>query len=162
MHTLELDLPKHLYTETTDSDGNVIDITYAADKLVSWAEYGGGKAIDNWYQERIDSEIAAIDAWEDKRYMTLEEQWLEQENGSDDNAAESNYETACQAIADAANSKRETVLTRMQQRREAIDKLIVQSREYIAAHQPAEPADYTFGFLLAVGAIITLAYLLVH
>lgn len=160
MHTLEPDLPKHLYIESRDSDGNLIDITYTAEKLVSWAEYRNGAAIDRWCRDRLDRDIEAIDTWEEGRYLALEEQWLEQEDGSDDDAAEARYEKACQVIADRSAHKRARAMERMQQHREDIDKLVAESREHLAAHQPAEADAPIFGILLAIGAAATLGYVL--
>lgn len=160
MHSLELELPRHLYTETRDSEGNITDVIYAADKLVSWSEYGGGNTIDRWCREKFEREIEAIDTWEDNRFLVLEERWLEEENGHDDAVAEARYERDCQVITAAAEEKRAAALNRMEARKAAIEKLVAESRAHLAAQQPAEPVDYTFEVLVAIGAVIAVYLLL--
>lgn len=161
MHTLELQLPKHLYTETRSPDGTITDITYAPEKLIAWYEYSRGDSINRWYQDICDREIEAIDAWEDNQFLLQEELWLEQENGLDDAAAEAQYDLACQAIARKADSRRNAIMTRIDATKAAIEELVTQSREYLAAHQPAEPVDNTFMMLLALGAVIALVFMLI-
>jgi len=161
VHALELQLPKHLYTETRAADGTITDITFATEKLIAWYEYGRGDALHRWYQDICDREIEAIDAWEDNQFLLLEEKWLEQENGQDDDAAEAHYDLACQTIATEADNRREAVMRRIQEIRADIDKLVAQSREHLAAHQPEYPVDYTFMTLLAVGGAIALVYMLI-
>jgi len=161
VHALELQLPKHLYTETRDPDGTITDIVYEPEKLIAWVEYSRGDALHRWYQDICDREIETIDAWEDNQFLLQEEKWLEQENGQDDDAAEAQYELACEAIAREADSRRNTVMTRIQDTKASIDKLVMESREHIAAHQPAEPVDHTFMILLAIGGAIALVYTLI-
>ncbi len=161
VHALDLELPKHLYTETKGPDGALTDITFAPEKLIAWYEYGHGNALQRWYQDICDREIEAIDAWEDTWSLLQEEKWLEQENGQDDDAAETQYDLACQAIAREATSRRDAVMTRIDDTKAAIEKLVTESREHIAAHQPAEPVDHTFMILLAIGGAITLVFMLI-
>lgn len=161
MHALDLQLPKHLYIENRAPDGTVIDVTFIPEKLISWYEYSCGDAIDRWYQDISDREIEAINAWEDNQFLLLEEQWLELENGQDDDAAEAQYNLACQAIARKAEDRRKAVTTRIAETKTTIGQLVTQSREYIAAHQPEEPVDNTFMILLAIGGAIALVYMLI-
>jgi hypothetical protein len=161
VHALELQLPKHLYTETRAPDGTLTDIVFEPEKLIAWYEYSRGDALHRWYQDICDREVESIDAWEDNQFLLLEEKWLEQENGQDDDMAETQYNLACQAIAREADSRRNAVLTRIYDTKAAIEELVTQSREHIAAHQPAEPVDYTFMVLLAIGGIIALVYMLI-
>ena len=161
VHTLELQLPKHLYTETRSPDGTITDITYAPEKLIAWYEYSRGDALHRWYQDICDREIEAIDGWEDNQFLLQEEAWLEQENGLDDDAAEAQYDRACQAIAREADSRRDAVMTRIDATKAAIEELVTQSREHIAAHQPDEPVDNTFMVLLALGGAIALVFMLI-
>jgi hypothetical protein len=156
VHALELQLPKHLYTETRAPDGTITDITFVPEKLIAWYEYSRGDAIHRWYQDICDREIEAIDDWEDNQFLLQEEKWLEQENGQDDDAAEIQYDLACQAIASEAKSRRDAVLARIRETKSDIEKLVMQSREYLAAHQPDEPVDHTFMILLALGCAIAL------
>jgi hypothetical protein len=160
VHALELQLPKHLYTETRGPDGVVTEITFAPEKLIAWYEYSRGDAIHRWYQDICDREIAAIDAWEDNHFLLQEEKWLEQENGQDDDTAETQYDLACQAIAREADSRRNAVYTRIRDTKAAIEELVMQSREHIAAHQPDEPVDHTFLTLIAIGGFIALVVML--
>ena len=161
VHALDLELPKHLYTETRAPDGTITDIIFAPEKLIAWYEYGQGNALQRWYQDIYDREIEAIDAWEDAWSLLQEEKWLEQENGQDDDAAETRYNLACEAIAREADSRRNAVRTRIDETRSAIETLVTESREYIAAHQPDEPVDHTFMILLALGGAITLIITLI-
>jgi hypothetical protein len=161
VHALDLELPKHLYTETRDPDGTLTDITFIPEKLIAWYEYSRGDALQRWYQDIYDREIAAITAWEDNQLLQLEENWLEQENGEDDDAAEAQYDLACQAITRKADSRRAAVMTRIQETRAAIEELVSQSREYIDSHQPAETVDHTFITLLALGGAIALVFMMI-
>jgi hypothetical protein len=161
VHASELQLPKHLYTETRAPDGTITDIIYAPEKLIAWYEYSRGDAVHKWYQDICDREIEAINAWEDNRFLQQEETWLEQENGLDDDAAEAQYDLACQAIARKADSRRNAVMTRIDATKAAIEELVTQSREHIAAHQPAEPVDNTFMILLALGGAIALVFMFI-
>jgi hypothetical protein len=52
-------------------------------------------------------------------------------------------------------------MTRIDDTKAAIEELVAQSREYIAAHQPAEPVDNTFMVLLALGGAIALIFMLI-
>jgi len=156
----ELQLPKHLYTETRAPDGTLTEIIYAPEKLIAWYEYSRGDAIHRWYQDICDREIEAIDIWEDNQILLQEERWLEQENGLDDDAAESQYDLACEAITREADSRRAAVMSRIEETKAAIVQLVEQSREHIAAHQPEEPVDYTFMILFALGGAIALIYML--
>ena len=160
VHALELQLPKHLYTETRAPDGTITDITFAPEKLIAWYEYSRGDALHRWYQDICDREIEAIDVWEDNQFLRQEEKWLEQENGQDDDAAEAQYDLACQAIAREADSRREAVMARISETKADIEKLVMQSREYLAEHQPEEPVDHTLMVLLALGGAIAIVTLL--
>jgi hypothetical protein len=161
VHAPDLELPKHLYTETRAPDGTLTDITFIPEKLIAWYEYSQGEALHRWYQDICDREIEAITAWEDNQFLQLEETWLEQENGESDAAAEAQYELACQSISSKADSRREAVMTRIQESKAAIEELVLQSREHIASHQPDEPVDNTFITLLAIGGFITLVFMLI-
>jgi hypothetical protein len=161
VHAQELQLPKHLYTETRAPDGTHCDITFAPEKLIAWYEYRSGDALHRWYQDICDREIEAIDAWEDNQFLQQEEKWLEQENGQDDDAAEAAYDLACQAIAREADNRRRAVKARIAETKAAIEELVTESREYIAAHQPEEPVDHTFMILLALGGTIALGMMLI-
>ena len=161
MHALDLELPKHLYTETRAPDGTLTDITFIPEKLIAWYEYSHGEALQRWYQVICDREIEAITAWEDNQFLQLEENWLEQENGESDAAAEAQYDLACQAISRKADSRREAVMSRIAESKAAIEELVSQSREHLASHQPAEPVDHTFMTLLAIGGFITLVFMLI-
>ena len=161
VHAQDLELPKHLYTETRASDGTVTDITFIPEKLVAWYEYSRGEALQRWYQDICDRELEAIAAWEDSQFLQLEEDWLEQEDGENDDAAETQYDLACQAISRKADSRRAAVKQRIQESRTAVEELVSQSREHIASHQPAEPVDHTFITLLAIGGFITLVFMLI-
>jgi hypothetical protein len=160
VHALDLELPKHLYTETRAPDGTLSDITFVPEKLIAWSEYSRGSALQRWYQDIYDREIEAIAVWEDNQFLQLEENWLEQENGENDDAAEAQYDLACQAITLKADRRREAVMTRIQETKAAVEELVSQSREHIVSHQPDEPVDHTFITLLAIAGAATLVFML--
>jgi len=54
VHALDLELPKHLYTETRAPDGTLTDITFIPEKLIAWYEYSRGDALHRWYQDIAD------------------------------------------------------------------------------------------------------------
>jgi len=153
-------LPKHLYTETRDEGGAVTGITYAADKLAAWSGNGCGDAAGKLCKQIYDSEIEEITAHEDQQLLLLEEQWLKLENGEDDDAEEAQYDLACEAVCSEAQEQRLAARQRMEQRRAEIDKLVHESMEHIVNNTPEQEGNSYFGYLIALGMLAAVVYVL--
>ena len=160
MDALALYLPKHLYTETRDDSGVVTGITYAADKLAAWSGNGCGDAASKLCKQIYDSEIKEITAHEDQQLLLLEEQWLELENGEDDDAEEAQYDLACEAVCSEAQDKRLAARQRMEQRHAEIDKLVHESMEHIVNNMPEQGEHSYIGYLAALGMVAGVVYVL--
>ena len=160
MDALALYLPKHLYTETRDESGVVTGITYAADKLAAWSGNGCGDAASKLCKQIYDSEIKEITAHEDQQLLLLEEQWLKLENGEDDDAEEAQYDLACEAVCSEAQEQRLAARQRMEQRHAAIDKLVHESMEHIVNNTPEQEGNSYFGYLIALGMLAAVVYVL--
>jgi glucan phosphorylase len=160
MDALALYLPKHLYTETRDEDGTVTGITYAADKLAAWSGNGCGDAASKLCRQIYDSEIEEITDHEDQQLLLLEEQWLKLENGEDDEAEEAQYDLACEAVCSEAQEQRLAARQRMEQRQASIDKLVHESMEHIVNNMPEQRENSYFGYLIALGMLAGVVYVL--
>ena len=159
MDALALYLPKHLYTETRNEGGAVTGITYAADKLAAWSGNGCGDAASKLCKQVCDSEIEEITDHEDQQLLLLEEQWLKLENGEDDEAEEAQYDLACDAVCSEAEAQRHAARQRMEERRAAIDKLVLESMEHLANNAPEQGNSYS-GYLIALFMLATVVYVL--
>jgi hypothetical protein len=160
MDGLALKLPRYLYTESRDEDGEVTDITYAADKLLTWSGHGSGEAAEKLCKEIYRDEIAEIYAREQDQLLLLEEQWLELENGIDDEAEETQYDVACEAVCQEADAERRAARQRMEQRRAAIDRLVQASIEHVASTAPDEEENHYGGYLIALVMLAAVVYVL--
>lgn len=160
MDATGLGLPRYLYTEVRDQDGNLTDITLAADKLVDWAAQGYGDAIGSLCREIYDREIDAIHAWEQTRLLLLEEQWMTLENGVDDDEHEQQYCLDCDAVTGEADARRAAAGVEMERRKAAIEDLVQRANLHLKTRKPAPQESNTFGYLFAVAAFSTLAYVL--
>ncbi|MEN8107251.1 MAG: hypothetical protein ABFS22_04515 [Pseudomonadota bacterium] len=168
MNTSELELPKHLYTETADPDGPATMDTIVPDKLIAWSEDSVGDAIDRWCKQICNRKIEVIDAWEDNRILQLEDEWISLEHDGDDDEYdddqdedERHYHLACDAVNSNAAVKRDVARERMAEHKTAIEELVQQSREFITAHQPPPQEDHWVGYLLAIAAVAAVAYVLI-
>ena len=160
MNTQDLELPLHLYIETSDPDGEGTHLTCSAEKVVAWADYGKGDAIERLCRQGYDRDDEAIRAWEDHRYLLLEEQWAAVENGVDDDEEERRYALACEAVGREAAEKRAAARARMEERRSGLVELVQQSREYLAANHPAGHEKSYAGLLFILAAAAVLAFVL--
>ena len=160
MDGLALHLPKYLYTETRDEDGGVTAITYAAEKLALWSGHGCGDAASKLCKEIYNSEIEKIDAREEHQLLLLEEQWLEVENGIDDDAEEAQYHLACEAVCKEAQAELLSARQRMEQRHAAIDKLVRESMEHIANNTSDQGGANYSGYLIALFMLAAVVYVL--
>jgi len=160
MDAFALHLPRHLYTEIRNEGGAVTGVTYAAEKLAAWSGNGCGDAAGKLCQEIFGNELEEITAWEDHQLLLLEEQWLKLENGEDDEAEEAQYDLACDAVCSEAEERRQAARQRMEQRRAAIDKLVLESMEHIANTAPEHSENHFGGYLIALLMLAGVVYVL--
>jgi hypothetical protein len=160
MDGLALQLPRHLYIETKDDKGVVTDVTYATDKLIAWSDNGSGDAVDKLCEQICNSELETIDARVEHLLLLLEEQWQMLENGIDDEEEEAQYDLACEAAVAEAQAQREEARQRRDQRKAAINRLVLQSMEHVANNSVGHPESTGAGYLLALAVLAGLAYVL--
>lgn len=166
MKTSEMELPKHVYTETTSPCGTMTRFIIAPDKLISWAEAGRGDAILRLCHQACERKLKAIDAWESSRIMQLEGKCIAAGNDEgaysleDQDLTEQSYHVVCETIAREAEMKRASVRERMSEHKSAVEKLVRDARAFIATHEPPPEEDDVAVYLLAIGAILTLGYFL--
>ena len=160
METLDIELPFHLYTETSDPQGTATRITYTADKLVAWANAGKGDAIEKLCQQAYARDVEVIRAWQENQYLLLEETWAAIENGVDDAENEIQYTLACDAVGREAKEKCGVASVRMGERKAGLLKLVQQSKDHIAANKPAVQESSSAGYLFLLVAAAALAYVL--
>jgi hypothetical protein len=164
MNTSEPELPQHLYIHSTDPDDTATRAALAPDKLISWSQGGRGDAIDKWCQQICDSKLAAINSWHDNRILQLEDEWASTENHVEDedaDADEERYHQACEAVTREAQQKRALARKRMAEHKAAIEKLVQQARAFSAAHTPPPQEDHLVGYLIAIAAVVAVAYMLI-
>lgn len=158
MTALDLKLPKHLYRQTLNQDGEVTGVTYLHDRLINW--FDGGKGLRNLCQAEYESDLGNIADWEEEQLMLLEEQWLEIESGEDDDDNEEQYHLACDAVTQEAAAKRLAAEPRMAARYSAIEKLVSQCAEHVEDHAPPPRASHAAEYTLAIIIIAVLAFVL--
>jgi hypothetical protein len=158
MTALDLKLPKHLYRETLNADGEVTDVTYLHDRLINW--FDGGKGLHNLCQTVYDDELATVAIWEEEQLMLLEEQWLEIENGEDDDDNEDQYHLACDAVTREADARRIVAKSQMAERYSAIEDLVSQCAEHVEEHTAAprtsHAAEYAIAFIIIAALVFVL------
>ena len=157
MSALELNLPQHLYVESKDEEGAVTGIELDADRLLAWAGHGYGNSITHYCDRLLEREIQAIDTWQERRLLLLDEQWQEAENGEDDDAAEQHYALACDQVLSEAERRRARARGLMARHQAAIEQLVREAEAHLEENRPAEDDNASMGlmfFLLAAGAII--------
>ena len=164
MKTSELELPPHLYTTKTSPCGTVTKYIIAPDKLVSWADEGRGDAILGVCLTAYEREIAGIDAWERDRIQQLEEEWKTAGDGGDMQIRSfvnvKRYHTTREDVAREAEQKRANARARMTEHQNAIEKLVLEAREFISVHHAHQDEDNMLTYLLAIAAIGAVAYTL--
>ena len=170
MNTTELQLPKHLYTETPSDCGTYKKVIVSPDMLITWAEDGRGDAISRLCYEACDRKIEAIDDWENNRILQLEDEWIAADNDEYAYSAEDEfddndehvrrYHEACEAVAREAEQKRLRAREQITKHQSEVEKLVQEAREFIAAHEPPPQEDNLVVYLLALGAVIAAGYVL--
>ena len=160
MDAFALHLPKHLYTENRDEDGEVTGVTYEPERLAAWSEHGYGDASRKLCQQICNSEIEEIDAREEHQLLLLEEQWLELENGIDDDAEEAQDHLACEGVCEVAEAERQGARQLMEQRLAAIDKLVHESMVHLESYTPEHLENNYVGNLVALLMLAAVVYVL--
>jgi hypothetical protein len=159
MTTLDLKLPRHLYRQTTNEDGEVTEVIYLHDRLINWFDHG--KGAQNFCQTVYENELEKIARWEDNQLMLLEEQWLEVENGEDDDANEAHYHLACDAVSCEADGKRALAEAHRAERLAAIEELVSECAEHIEECTPASVyTSHVAEYLIALVIMGALTYVL--
>ena len=159
MTALDLKLPKHLYQQTLNDDGEVVEVTYLHDRLINWFDHG--KGLQELCQSIYDDELGQIAVWEEEQLLLLEEQWLEVENGEDDDDNEEQYHLACDAVTCEADEKRLLAKSQMAERYSAIEKLVAQCAEHVEEHTPEAPTSHVAEYILAIILISVVAFVLI-
>jgi len=160
MSVMQLNLPQYLFIETRDDQGLVTGSILDADRLLAWAEHGYGDAIGCYCRKLLDSEIQAINAWQERRLLLLDERWQEEENDENDDAAERQYAQACEDVVAEADRRRDRAASHMARRQAAIEHLVREAEAHMAENRPAEDEDMSMGLLFALLAIGVLVYTL--
>ena len=165
MKTSEMELPQHLYTETTSPCGSRLKFIIAPDKLVSWAEEGRGDAISRLCHTVHERKISIIDTWESDRILQLEEEWMAAGNDEDLHGHKyenvKHYHTTREDVAREAELKRANVRKRMAVHQTEVEKLVQEAREFIAAYNAHQEEGDMLPYLLAIGVVAAVAYVLV-
>jgi hypothetical protein len=158
MTTLDLKLPRHLYRQTTNQDGEVTGVTYLHDRLINWFDHGRG--VEKLCQTVYENELDRIAGWEDNQLMLLEEQWLEVENGEDDDDNEAHYHLACDAVTQEADARRAVAKAHRAERQAAIEELVYQCAEHVEVHSPEPYTSHAVEYLIALAILGALVYVL--
>ena len=152
MTALDLKLPRHLYEETLNQDGEVTGVTYLHDRLINWFDHG--KGLRHLCHSEYESELANIASWEEEQLLLLEEQWLEVESGDDDDDNEEQYHLACDAVNQEAAARRLAAEAEMAERYGTIEDLVSRCADHVEEHTPppavSHAAEYTLAFILIV------------
>ena len=159
MTALDLMLPEHLFRETRNQDGEVTGVTYLHDRLVNW--FDRGKGSQDLCQTVYQNELSEIASWEDNRLLLLEEQWLEVENGEDDDDIEAQYHLDCDAVTREAGERRAAAELQMTERQTSIEALVSQCAEHIEEHAPARRPSHVAEYLLAMAVLGALTYVMI-
>jgi hypothetical protein len=165
MKTSELELPQYLYTEETSPCGTQTRLI-VPDKLVSWAEEGRGDAIARLCCSVYEKKLAIIDAWESDRILQLEAEWKVAGNDEDMSSCRfenvKHYHTTRENVAREAELKRVSVKKRMTEHQTAIEELVKEAREFIAAYVAQQDEGDMLTYLLGIVVIVAAGYALLN
>ena len=162
MKISELELPQHLYTETTGDCGTTGELI-APEELVSWADQGRGDAVFSLCHTVYERNLASIDAWERDRIQQLEDELMSA--GNDEYMSGSkyanvkHYHTTLEDVAREAEMKRASVKERMVKHQAAIEELVQEAREFISAFVVQQDEGDMLTYLLAVVAVVAAGYM---
>ena len=172
MNTSEMELPRHIYTESPSPCGTMTRVTISPDLLINWAEDGRGDAITRLCHEVCEKKLDAIDSWENHRILELEDEYIaagndeepdygtDEDEDEDDDAHVQCYHAACEAVTREAEMKRNRAREQMGEHKSAVETLVKEAREFIAAHEPPPQEDHLIGYMLTIGAVLAVGYVL--
>jgi len=161
MKISELELPQHLYAETTSPCG-AVDKLIAPDMLVSWAEQGRGDAIYRLCHTVYERRLASINAWESDRIQQLEEELMLSGYDKDMSGCKyvnvKHYHTTLEDVVREAELNRASVKERMTEHQTAIEELVQEAREFISAFVVQQDEGNMLTYLLVIIVIVAAGY----
>ena len=161
MKISELELPRHLYAETTSS-GSAVDKLIAPDMLVSWAEQGRGDAIYRLCHTVYERRLASINAWESDRIQQLEEELMLSGYDEDMSGCKyvnvKHYHTTLEDVVREAELNRASVKERMTEHQTAIEELVKEAREFISAFTAQQDEGDMLTYLLVIVGVVAAGY----
>jgi hypothetical protein len=162
MKIFELELPQHLYAETT-SLGGAVDTLIAPEKLVFWAEQGRGDAIFRLCHGVYERRLASINVWESDRIRQLEEELMLSGYDEDMSGCKyvnvKHYHTTLEDVVREAELNRASVKERMTEHQTAIEELVQEAREYISAFAVQQDEGDMLTYLLVIVAVVAAGYM---
>ena len=157
----ELELPRHLYAETTSPCG-AVDKLVAPDMLVSWAEQGRGDAIYRLCHTVYERRLASINAWESDRIQQLEEELMLSGYDEDMSGCKyvnvKHYHTTLEDVVREAELNRASVKERMTEHQTAIEELVKEAREFISAFTAQQDEGDMLTYLLVIVGVVAAGY----
>ena len=161
MKISELELPQHLYAETTSPSG-AVDKLIAPDMLVSWAEQGRGDAIYRLCHTVYERSLASINMWESDRIQQLEEEVMLSGYGEDMSGCKyvnvKHYHTTLEDVVREAELNRASVKEHMTEHQAAIEELVKEAREFISAYAAQQDEGNMLTHLLVIVAVVAAGY----
>lgn len=165
MKISELKLPQDLYTEET-SPGGTLTRLIVPEKLISWAEEGGGDAVARLCHSVYERQLATIDAWESERILQLEDEWKAAGNDEDNTSCKyetaKHYHTTREDVARVAEEKRNSIRQSMAEHQNAIEQLVQEAREYLATCVAQQDEGDMLGYLFGIVILIAAGYALIN
>ena len=158
MSTVDLMLPGHLYTENRDPHGDVTGVPSLPARLMNW--FDNGRGVNRHCQSVYEQQLERIARWEESQILQLEEQWLALETGEDDEANETQYHLACDAVAQEAEDRRALAARERDQRHSAINELVEDCAGHLEDHAPEPFTSHAAEFTLAIMLIGIVAFML--
>jgi len=163
MKISELELPQHLYTETTSPSG-AVDKLVAPEMLVLWAEQGRGDAIFRLCHAIYERKLANINAWERDRIQQLDDELMVSGNDGDMSGCKyvnvKHYHTTREDVVREAELKRANIKKRMNKHQTAIEELVQEAREFISSFAVQQDEGNMLTYLLVIVCVAAAAYAL--
>jgi hypothetical protein len=165
MKISELGLPQDLYTEETSPAGTPTRLI-VPEKLISWAEDGGGDAVARLCRTIYERKLATIDAWESDRILQLEDEWKASGNDEDNTTCKyetvKHYHTTREDVARVAEQKRASIRQRMAEHQREIEQLVQEAREYLTACVTQRDEGDMLGYMFGIVILIAAGYALIN
>ena len=162
MKISELELPQHLYAETTSPCG-AVDKLIAPDVLISWAEQGRGDAIYRLCHTIYERRLASINSWERDRIQQLEDELMSAGNAEGMSGNKyvnvKHYHTTREAIVRDAELKRVGLMEGMTEHQTAIEELVKEARECISAFAAQQDEGDMLTYLLVIVVAVAAGYM---